>query len=171
MKQKSEKKREWNNKMTAMCGVLMALALVLSYLESLVPVSAAIPGVKLGLANMVTIIALRRLGLRPAIIISVGRIVISGVLFSNLTVIIYSLAGAAFSIAIMLLAERTRLLSLVGISICGGVAHNLGQVMVACLVMENIRIFKYMAVLAISGAISGALVGIFSSVIMKNIKI
>ena len=125
------------NKMTAMCGVFIALALVLSYLESLVPLNFAVPGVKLGLANLVTIVALYMLGLKPAILISIGRIILSGILFGNVTVIIYSLAGAGLSIVVMCIVKKIKIFSVTGISICGAIAHNIGQIVVAAFVMEN----------------------------------
>ena len=159
-----DKKYEYpkGNRLVALCGVFTALAMILSYLESLVPVTVAVPGVKLGLANLVTIIALRKLGLKPTIIISVGRIVLSGLLFSNLAVIIYSLSGAALSILIMVIVSRFSFFTVIGVSICGAIAHNAGQILVATVVLENMNIFYYMAVLGISGAIAGTLIGILA---------
>lgn len=157
------------NKLTALCGVFIALALILSYLESLVPVNAAVPGVKIGLANLVTIIALDKLGIKPAVFISTGRILLAGMLFGNMTVILYSLAGAALSILVMSIVRRIRFFTVTGVSICGAVAHNLGQLIVASMVMENINIMYYMAVLAATGTIAGLLIGIFAGIIIKNI--
>ena len=97
-----EKQPQLNkNHKIALCGVLIALAMILSYLESLVPIHMAVPGVKLGLANLVTIIALQRLDLKSTVVISVGRIILSNVLFGNMAVLLYSLGGAACSILIM----------------------------------------------------------------------
>ncbi len=167
---KDIKNKPSNNRKTALCGVMIALAMVLSYLESLIPFNFAVPGIKLGLANMVTIIAMQRLGVKQACAISTGRIILSGILFGNIAVIIYSLAGAALSIAVMWLAGRIKVFSLVGISVCGAVSHNLGQLIVAALMMENTKILYYMLVLAITGTIAGIIIGIISSIIMKNIK-
>ena len=160
-----------DNRLTALCGVFMALAMILSYLESLIPINAAVPGVKLGLANLVTIIALRKLGLKPTIIISVGRIILSGILFGNVTVIIYSLAGAALSIFLMYLISHIKIFTLTGVSICGAVAHNLGQLIVAALVLENANIMYYMIVLALVGTVAGTAIGILAGIILKNISI
>lgn len=158
------------NKKIAMCGVLIALAMILSYLESLVPISFAVPGIKLGLANLVTIIALIRLGLGTTIIISLGRIVLSGILFGNPVVIVYSLAGAFLSILVMCIARALRIFSVTGISVCGAVSHNLGQLLVAALLLENANILYYMAVLAISGTVAGAIIGIMTAKILGSIR-
>lgn len=139
--QKNNQSQLNNNHKIALCGVLIALAMILSYLESLVPIHMAVPGVKLGLANLVTIIALQKLDLKSTVVISVGRIILSNVLFGNMAVLLYSLAGAACSILIMTLLKKCRVFGLVGISVAGAVFHNLGQILVAVCVMENVRIF------------------------------
>ena len=158
------------NKLTALCGVFMALAMILSYLENLVPINVAVPGIKLGLANLVTIVALVKLGLKPTIVISLGRIVLSGVLFDNVTVILYSLAGAFLSILVMSLVRKIKIFTLTGVSICGAVSHNFGQIIVAALILENSNIMYYMLVLGIAGAIAGTVIGILSGIILKNIR-
>ncbi|MGN0435144.1 MAG: Gx transporter family protein [Wujia sp.] len=167
-KNRAEKQMK-GNKLTAICGVLIALSLVLSYLESFLPVFTAVPGIKLGLANIVTIISLYRLGIKPTVMISLGRILLAGILFGNPMVIIYSLAGAAFSILVMCVVRVIGFFSVSGVSICGAVAHNLGQLIVAAIVLENANIMYYMAVLAISGTVAGVIIGILSAYIMKNI--
>lgn len=153
-----------------MCGVLMALAMILSYLESLLPLSFAVPGIKLGLANMVTIVALQNLGVRATVIISAGRILLSGILFGNPAVILYSLAGAALSLLVMCIVRKIRLFTVTGISVCGAVAHNMGQLLVAAFVTENAAILYYMAVLVVSGTAAGVVIGILAGIIMKNIN-
>ena len=169
-KYKREKPTISSSRMTALCGVFIALAMVLSYLESLVPISFAIPGIKLGLANIVTIIALVKLGLKPALIISVGRVILSGLLFGNPATIMYSMAGALLSIAVMFIVRKLKLLAITGTSVCGAVAHNLGQLIIAAIVIENTKIFYYMAVLSVSGIIAGVLIGLLAGIIIKNIK-
>jgi heptaprenyl diphosphate synthase len=159
------------NRLVALCGVFIALAMILSYLESLIPISAAVPGIKLGLANLVTIVSLKKLGIKPTIIISVGRIILSGFLFSNLTVIIYSLAGAALSILVMVAVSHIRVFTVTGVSICGAVAHNLGQLIVAAIVLENVRIMYYIAVLGLSGAVFGALIGVLAGYIIRSVRV
>lgn len=169
-KYKIEKPTISSSRMTALCGVFIALAMVLSYLESLVPISFAIPGIKLGLANIVTIIALVKLGLKPALIISIGRVLLSGLLFGNPATIMYSMAGALLSIAVMFIVRKLKLLAITGTSVCGAVAHNLGQLIVAAIVIENTKIFYYMAVLSVSGIIAGVLIGLLAGIIIKNIR-
>jgi heptaprenyl diphosphate synthase len=163
--------RPTGNRLVALCGVFIALAMILSYVESLIPVSAAVPGIKLGLANLVTIVSLKKLGIKPTIVISSGRIILSGFLFSNLTVIMYSLAGAALSIIVMVLVSHIRVFTVTGVSICGAIAHNLGQLIVAAIVLENVRIMYYIAVLGLSGAVFGALIGVLAGYIICNIRI
>lgn len=170
IKDKRKKTTISSSRMTAICGVFIALAMVLSYLESLVPISFAIPGIKLGLANIVTIIALVKLGLKPALIISVGRVLLSGLLFGNQATIMYSMVGALFSIAVMFIVRKLKLLAITGTSVCGAVAHNLGQLIVAAIVIENTKIFYYMAVLSVSGIIAGVLIGLLAGIIIKNIR-
>lgn len=159
-----------SNKDIAITGVFIALAMILSYLESLVPIGFAVPGIKLGLANLVTIVALYKLGLRDTIIISLGRILLSGVLFGNMMIIIYSLAGAALSILVMVLVKKTKIFSTTGVSVCGAISHNLGQIIVAVISLENMNIMYYMLVLAIAGTVAGTVIGILSGMIIKNIK-
>ncbi|MBQ8318919.1 MAG: Gx transporter family protein [Lachnospiraceae bacterium] len=165
------KQTKRTNRDIALTGVFIALAMILSYLESLVPVGFAVPGIKLGLANLVTIVALYKLGLKDTIIISLGRILLSGVLFGNMMVIIYSLAGAGLSILVMVLVKKTKIFSAMGVSICGAISHNLGQIIVAVITLENMNIMYYMIVLAIAGAVAGTIIGVLSGMIIKNIRI
>ena len=158
------------NKKTAICGVFIALAMILSYLESLVPIMAITPGIKLGLANLVTIIVILRFGFKEAIFVSVGRILLSGILFGNVSVIIYSLAGAFLSILVMGLLCRIKNLSVTTISIAGGIMHNLGQIIVAAITIENTAVFYYMYILGIAGLVAGAIIGILAGLVMKRIR-
>lgn len=150
-------------------GAFIALAMVLSYFESFIPVFIAVPGVKPGLANIVTIIALKELGLKDAFVISIARIILSGILFGNITVILYSLAGAILSILAMSFLSKIKIFSVTGISIIGGVMHNLGQVIMASLLLDSGSIMYYMAVLTVTGTVSGALVGILAGIIITRI--
>lgn len=165
-----KKYNKTDNRNIAICGVFIALAMILSYLENLVPINVAVPGIKLGLANLVTIVALCKLGIRHTIIISVGRIILSGLLFGNPLVIIYSLAGATLSIIVMCLVRKIKIFTVTGVSICGAVSHNFGQLIVAAILLENTKIFYYMAVLSVFGAVAGALIGILAGYILKNIR-
>ncbi len=144
----------------ALCGLLVALAFILSYVEALVPINLGIPGVKLGLANLVVLIALYTLDLRWAFTISVVRIVLAGLTFGGLFSMLYSLAGGLLSFVVMALLSRKNLLGTVGVSICGGVAHNIGQLLMAMLVLETGSVWYYFPVLLISGSVAGVLISL-----------
>ena len=134
----------------------------------LLPVFFVVPGMKLGLANLVTVFVLYRYRAKEAAVISLIRIVVIGFLFANLFSILYSLAGAALSLLCMTAARRFSGLSIVGVSILGGVTHNLGQLIVAALVVENGNVFYYFPALLISGLVTGALIGIVTGEILKR---
>lgn len=144
----------------ALYGMLTALAFILSYVESLVPVTLGIPGVKLGLANLVVVIALYTLDLKGAFVISVVRIVLSGLTFGGLFSMLYSLAGGLLSFAVMAILSRKKVFGTVGVSVCGGVAHNIGQLLVAMAVLETESVWYYFPVLLISGSVAGVLIGL-----------
>ncbi len=144
----------------ALYGMLTALAFILSYVESLVPVTVGIPGVKLGLANLVVVIALYTLDLKGAFVISVVRIVLSGLTFGGLFSMLYSLAGGLLSFAVMAILSRKKVFGTVGVSVCGGVAHNIGQLLVAMAVLETESVWYYFPVLLISGSVAGVLIGL-----------
>lgn len=152
----------------AQYGLLTALALVLSYLESLVP-PLGVPGVKLGLPNLAVVFALYRLGFKDACAISLVRVVLVALLFGNGAALAYSIAGAALSLALMGLLKRTGKFSSVGVSVAGGVAHNAGQILVAMALLETSRLAWCLPVLWISGMIAGVLVGIVSGVLVKRV--
>lgn len=147
-------------KRVAYLGMFAALGLVLGWLESLVPLNLLVPGVKLGLANITTILVLYRFGIREAAIVNLLRIGLSGLLFSNLSVVLYSLAGAVLSLLCMALLKKTNRFSVVGVSVAGGVAHNLGQLLMAAFLMTNKVVFYYVPVLIISGVLAGVMVGL-----------
>lgn len=147
---------------------MAALAIILGYVEMLLPVFFVVPGMKLGLANLVTVFVLYRYRAKEVAVISLIRIVVIGFLFANLFSILYSLAGAALSLLCMTAARRFSGLSIVGVSILGGVTHNLGQLIVAALVVENGNVFYYFPALLISGLVTGALIGIVTGEILKR---
>ena len=152
----------------AQYGLLTALALVLSYLESLVP-SLGVPGVKLGLPNIAIVFALYRLGWRDACIISLVRVFLVFLLFGNGAALAYSIAGAALSLSLMGLLKKTGRFSSVGVSVAGGVAHNAGQILVAMALLETARLAWYLPVLWISGTVAGVLIGIVSGVLVERV--
>ncbi|MBE6679614.1 MAG: Gx transporter family protein [Ruminococcaceae bacterium] len=151
-------------------GILTAVAMILSYIELLLPpIYAAIPGIKVGLPNIVIIYALYSLGTKRAAAVSFIRLTLSALLF-NPSTFIYSLAGAVLSLAIMALLKKSALFSTVGVSIAGGVLHNLGQILVAICLLETVEIGYYMFVLAISGTLAGVFIGIAAGFIIDRIK-
>ena len=150
-------------------GVFLALALVCSYVESLIPISFGIPGVKLGLTNIVVILMLYTIGAKEAILISVLRIILAGFMFGNAFSIIYSLAGGILSFVVMLLLKNTGKLKILSISTAGGISHNVGQLIVAALVVENYNILFYVPVLIIAGIITGFLIGLLAGEIVLRI--
>ena len=158
------------NRRLTMAALLAALALIFSYVESMVPSPVAIPGVKLGVANLVILLALYQLDFRYAITINMVRIVVSGFLFSGVFGILYSLAGGMLSIVVMWALKKTGLFSIVGVSMAGGVTHNIGQILVASAVVSDIKMFAYLPVLMFSGIISGILIGYICHYVMLALK-
>lgn len=154
----------------AIYGLLIALAFIFSYIESLIP-NPLLPGMKLGLANIVVITALYVLGSKEALILSILRIVLVGFTFSNMFAMIYSLAGGVLSCLIMILFKKMKSFSIIGVSTMGGVAHIIGQIVVAIIVVENVRIAYYLPVLLISGAVTGFIIGILGAEITKRLKV
>lgn len=150
-------------------GVFLALALVCSYVESLIPISFGIPGVKLGLTNIVVILMLYTIGAKDAILISVLRIILAGFMFGNAFSIIYSLAGGILSFVVMLLLKNTGKLKILSISTAGGISHNVGQLIVDALVVENYNILFYVPILIIAGIITGFLIGLLAGEIVLRI--
>ncbi len=153
-------------------GLAAAVALILSYIEAMLPpIYAAVPGIKVGLPNIVIIFLLYRYGVREAATVSFIRLVISMLLFGNATMFIYSAAGALLSILLMLIFKSTRLFSTVGVSVVGGIAHNLGQVLCAMLLLETAEISYYMIVLTVSGTLAGVFIGLAGALLLKRINI
>ena len=153
----------------ALTGLMASLALIFSYVEVLFPFNAGIPGVKLGLANLVPLIILYRLDARYAFAANLIRVILAGLLFSGLFAALYSLAGSLTSFLVMYLLKKTRLFSVIGVSTAGGVFHNLGQQIVAMLAISGPQLFHYMPVLIISGMIAGIIVGIGASILLDRI--
>lgn len=159
---------------TAELGFLLALALILSYVESLIPFSFGIPGIKLGLPNLIVLLLLyekpNTVGEREALLVNVLRIVLSGFLFSSLYAILYALAGAAFSFSAMLLGRRSKRLSMIGVSVLGGVFHNVGQLLVAMAVVETLAVAYYVPFLIVAGTVTGAVLGIAGTTLMPYLR-
>lgn len=153
----------------ALTGLLAALALIFSYVEALVPFNAGVPGIKLGLANLVPLIILYRLDARYAFAANLIRVVLAGLLFSGLFAALYSLAGSVTSFLVMWLLKKTDKFSVIGVSMGGGVFHNLGQLLVAMLAVSGFQLIHYMPVLIISGMIAGIIVGVGAYVLLDRI--
>ena len=154
----------------SVCGILAALALIFSYIEAILPLSTGIPGVKLGVANLAVVVALYLYGFPFALFVNLIRILIAGLLFNGLFGAVYSLAGGMLSLFFMVLLKKTNLFSVAGISMAGGVAHNLGQLMVAALIISNIKLFYYFPVLLFAGMVSGILMGILAHFILQKLS-
>ena len=152
----------------AQYGLLIALALVLSYAESLLP-ALGVPGVKLGLPNLVVVFALYRLGLWDAWCLSVVRVLLASALFGSGVSLAYSVAGAVLSLTVMSLLKKTGKFSSIGVSVAGGVAHNAGQILVAMALLETARLAWYLPVLWISGTVAGVLIGIVAGELVKRV--
>ena len=153
----------------ARVGMFVALAMIFSYIEALIPFNFGIPGMKLGLANLVTVTALYIMGSKVALVVSVIRIFLVSVTFGNMAALVYSLAGGLLSFLGMWALKKVKGFSVVGVSILGGVLHNVGQLCVAMAVVENIRLAYYFPVLLIGGMITGLLIGVASAQIIPRI--
>ena len=162
-------KKDGRTGLIAISAMFAALALIFSYIEFLIPLPLPVPGIKLGLANLVIIIAIYRMDFRHAFAINCARILLAGLLFSGVFGMIYSFAGGVLSIIVMYVLYRTKLFSMVGVSMAGGVAHNLGQLITACILLENTAILSYFPVLLFSGLASGIAIGILAYIIEKRL--
>ena len=158
-------------KKIAYSSILVALALILSYVEALIPINFGIPGVKLGLANLVIVIGLYFLNTSQVFIILITRIILVSFLFGNMSAMLYSLAGGIVSFAVMFMIKKINGFSIVGVSMAGGVAHNIGQLIVAALVVENLKLIYYLPVLMIAGTLTGMLIGIIAQQVRQHIHL
>ena len=156
-------------KRLALCAILAAMAMILSYIEALIPMPVPVPGIKIGLANLIVLIAIYRLGFKYAFVINCLRIFTAGLLFTGVFGILYSMAGGILSILVMYGLYRWGIFGIAGISMAGGVAHNFGQLVTACLMMSNIRLMSYFPVLLFAGMISGILIGIVAWMVLGRL--
>ena len=154
----------------ARVALMASLALIFSYIEAIIPYNPGIPGIKLGIANVVTVIALYKYGWKEAASVSVIRIIVAGLLFNGVFGMLYSLAGAVLSLIGMIGLKKTGLFSAIGVSMAAGVLHNMGQLFVAAALIEDLRIFFYFPVLLFSGIAAGILVGIISTMVLRVVK-
>jgi heptaprenyl diphosphate synthase len=151
------------------CGILIAAALVLSYVETLIPLPLPIPGIKLGLANSVSLLALYRLDGKSAFVINICRVLLAGAMFTGFSAMLYGLAGGILSVTVMLLLKKTGLFSIIGVSVAGAAMHIIGQLSVASVIIQSSVIFMSLPLLLISALVSGVLVGWLGWLILEKL--
>ena len=157
-------------KWVALYGMLISLAFIFSYIEAVIPIPIPVPGVKLGLANLVLIVGLYTVGISGTIAVSLVRIVLVGFTFGNLSSMIYSLAGGIVSLILMILLKKTGKFSQIGVSIIGGIGHNIGQLTAAALITETAGVFYYLPFLIVAGVIAGAVIGLLGGMVTDRIQ-
>lgn len=157
-------------KKLAVLGLCTAVALILAYVESMLPpLFTAVPGIKIGLPNIIIVFVLYRFGLKEAAVVSLVRMLAISFMFGNMMALVYSLAGAILSMLVMVLLKRWNFLSVVGVSVAGGVFHNVGQILAAMVFLGTAELGYYLIVLAITGTVSGIFVGLCGGIIVKRI--
>ena len=153
----------------ALYGLLIALAMVLSSVETLIPIPIPVPGVKLGLANLVTVVGLYLIGIPGTIAVTLIRIVLVGLSFGNPYSMIYGLSGSFLSLFVMAILKKTGKLSQIGISVLGGIAHNIGQITFAAVIVQTAGVFYYLPFLLAAGCIAGTLIGVVGGIITERL--
>ena len=157
-------------KKIAVLGLCTAVALILAYVESMLPpLFHAVPGIKIGLPNIIIVFVLYRFGLKEAAVVSLIRMLAVSFMFGNMMALVYSLAGAVLSMLAMVVLKRLNILSVVGVSVAGGVFHNVGQILAAMILLGTAELGYYLIVLAITGTVSGIFVGLCGAIIVKRI--
>ncbi len=155
----------------ALRGMLVALAAIVGYLEQFIPLPVAAPGVKLGLANVVTVAALYLMGWRTALCVSVARVVLSGLAFSGVSAMLYALAGALASLTGMALMARCRAFSIIGVSVMGALLHNAAQYLVAAAIVRTAGLLSYLPILLVAGTLTGIVVGAVAHVLVERLGV
>ena len=158
-------------KKIAVLALAIALAMILAFVESQIPAFVAIPGVKIGLANIAVVFVLYKLGWKEAVLISLVRVFMVSVLFGTAVSLFYSVAGAVLSLTGMVLLRKTGLFSTVAVSVTGGVLHNVGQILMACLLLETNVIVYYLPFLILSGVIAGVVIGVVSAIMVNRVQV
>lgn len=154
---------------TAFLGIFLALALIFSYVEALIPFFFGIPGMKLGLANSLVLTLLYLKGPKDALLVNFLRIILSGLLFGNVFAIVYSLSGGILSFILMFIVKKTEKFSPVTVSVIGGISHNIGQLLIAMVLLNTVYLSYYASLLLISGFITGGLMGIITKELLKRL--
>ena len=161
---------KYSTKKLAFLSVSVALAMILSFVESQIPPLSAVPGVKIGLANIVTLFVLYKLGWREAICVSTVRVLLSSLLFGSFVSLTYSAFGAALSLIVMILAKRFLPFSSLGVSVIGALMHNAGQILAAWIFLGNGAILYYLIPLSVSGTLAGIVVGVLGGIVAERAK-
>ncbi|SCY82087.1 Gx transporter family protein [Alkaliphilus peptidifermentans] len=159
-----------NTKLIARFGLLIAVALVLGYFERFIPIASGLPGVKLGLANTVLLYALYLMNVKNAFGLMLIKVLMSGLLFAGVNGMLYSFAGGLLSLSMMVLIKRLENVGIVGVSVIGAAFHNVGQLMVASMVVQTKGVIFYMPILLVSAIITGTLTGIISKYVFKGLS-
>jgi len=159
-----------DTKKIAKMGMLVAVAFVLSYIEAMLPLNLGVPGIKAGLSNIVTVFSLYYFSPGMALGIAITRIVLCGLTFGSMSGLLYSLAGGMLSFTVMVILKKTGKFSVYGVSVAGGVFHNIGQILVAVAVLQNKMVAYYLPFLLVAGVIAGVVVGILAAVLIKRFK-
>ena len=154
----------------AVCGVLTALAMIFSYIESVISIPVGIPGVKLGIANIAVIAVLYVVGNKEGVIVNLIRIILTGIMFGNIYSFLFSFTGGMLSVLLMIAAKKSKLFSMTGVSIIGGVSHNIGQIAAAVIIMETPAIIYYLPALIAAGVITGIVIGVVAQMITKRVN-
>lgn len=162
-----ERKRTARN--VALYGMLIALAFIFSYIEAMIPIPVPVPGVKLGLANLVNVVGLYTVGVAGTLAVGLVRIILVGITFGNTFSMVYGLAGGAMSLLVMILMKKTNWFGTIGVSVMGGIFHNIGQLMIAAYVTRTAGVFSYFPVLAVAGIITGTVIGILGGLVTMRI--
>lgn len=156
-------------KKVAFLGLSIALAMILSFVESQIPALVAIPGIKVGLPNLVMVFLLYKVGWKETVIVSIIRVVLVSMLFGNVQTMAFSIAGAVLSLTGMIILKKFNLFSCIAISVVGGVLHNVGQIIMACLITQTAGIVTYLPVLLISGTVAGVVIGLIGGMLVKRL--
>ena len=154
----------------AFLGILTAVAMIFSFIESQIPSFVAIPGIKMGLANIAVIVVLYKMGWKEAVFVNIIRVLLTTFLFGSVMTLAYSAAGATLSLLVMILLKKCKWASTILVSVAGGICHNIGQILVAVFVTETAELVYYLPILLISGTITGVLIGLIGGLVVKKLE-
>ena len=160
-----------NTKKLVTLSASVAVAMLLSFVESQIPAFFPIPGIKLGLANVATVFVLYKLGPKEAIAVSATRVCLSSILFGSISAFFYAIAGAILSLAVMILMRLARVFSKSVVSIAGGASHNIAQIGVSMLILQTDVVILYLPALIISGIITGAVIGLIAALLVNKVDL